>query len=108
MAERFLGWKLPDTVNPDGGIRFEPISNKGLPHEYRHVPVGTNLFDYTQATEMVRHMVEGLPPATEMGIEPLVELLTELKTAKRKLPEALKPTLTHRSITFMEWPEVGR
>jgi hypothetical protein len=61
MANRFLGWRLPESFSPDGGITFDPVSNKGTPYEYRHQPVGTNLFDYTQAVEMVRHMIEGLP-----------------------------------------------
>jgi hypothetical protein len=65
MAEHFLGWRLPDTFNPDGGIKFDPIGNKGSPHEYRHVPVGTNLFSYTEAVEMVRHMVADLPTGND-------------------------------------------
>jgi len=71
MVERFLNWKLPENFNPDGGISFEPVGNKGTPHEYQREPVGTNLFDYTQAEAMVRHMLEGLgevdsqPPADE-------------------------------------------
>jgi len=65
MANRFLGWRLPDTFNPDGGIKFDPIGNKGSPHEYRHVPVGTNLFSYTEAVEMVRHMVADLPTGND-------------------------------------------
>lgn len=65
MAERFLAWKLPENFNPDGGVKFEPYFNveymakQGKP-PMRHEPTGTNLFDYTQAVEMVRHMVEGL------------------------------------------------
>jgi hypothetical protein len=59
MAERFLGWRLPDDFHPDGGVSFCPVGNKGTAHEYRHNPVGTNLFDYTQAEAMVRHMLEG-------------------------------------------------
>lgn len=60
MAERFLGWKLPETFNPDGGVVFRPeyMSPAG---PRRHEPSGTNLFNFTQATEMVRHMAEGLP-----------------------------------------------
>ena len=64
MAERFLGWKLPENFNPDGGIRFTPLANAGMgqyEYRYRRQPTGTNLFDFTQAVEMVRHMVEGLP-----------------------------------------------
>lgn len=61
MAERFLTWKLPVDFNPDAGIAFEPVANKGTAYEYRHQPSGTNLFSYTQALEMVRHMVAELP-----------------------------------------------
>ena len=61
MANRFLVWKIPDSFSPDGGIKLDPIGNKGSAHEYRHQPVGTNLFTYTEAVAMVRHMVEGLP-----------------------------------------------
>lgn len=66
MAERFLGWKLPKSWHPDGGISFEPEFNAeynakhGLPPQRRE-PTGTNLFDYTQAVAMIYHMVEGLP-----------------------------------------------
>lgn len=60
MAERFLGWRLPEGFHPDAGISFEPVFNKGSQYEGRHQPTGTNLFDYTQAVEMVRHMAEGL------------------------------------------------
>lgn len=51
MVERFLAWKLPDEFNPDGGISY----TRGLR------PLGTNLFNYREATEMVEFMVEGLP-----------------------------------------------
>jgi hypothetical protein len=61
MANRFLNWKLPDGFNPDGGISFEKIGNKGTPHEYTREPVGTNLIGYTEAVAMVRHMLEDLP-----------------------------------------------
>lgn len=66
MVQRFLCWKLPTPWHPDGGISFEPEFNveynakRGLP-PHRHEPHGTNLFDYTQAELMVRHMLEGLP-----------------------------------------------
>ena len=60
MVDRFLGWKLPENFNPDGGVTFEKLGNKGTPHEYRHQPSGTNLLDATQATAMVRHMLEGM------------------------------------------------
>ena len=65
MAERFLRWRLPEDFSPDAGISFEPefnkewMAKKGKP-PMRSEPTGTNLFDYRQAIEMVRHMVEGL------------------------------------------------
>jgi hypothetical protein len=61
MTERFLGWRLPENFNPDGGVTFDPVYNKGTQYEGRHQPVGTNLLDYTQAESMVRHMLEGIP-----------------------------------------------
>jgi hypothetical protein len=66
MTERFLSWKLPENFHPDAGISFEPEFNvewnakQGKPPQ-RHNPTGTNLFDYTQAEAMVRHMLDGLP-----------------------------------------------
>ena len=61
MAERFLAWKLPEDFNPDDGISFEPeYTTHPFPTKARRNPTGTNLFSYTQAEAMVRHMVEGL------------------------------------------------
>jgi hypothetical protein len=65
MVDRFLQWRLPEPFQPDGGISFEPYGNKGTPHQYRREPVGTNLFGYTEAEAMVRHMIEGLPQAAD-------------------------------------------
>jgi hypothetical protein len=61
MADRFLQWKLPENFNPDGGISFKKIFNEHTSHPMKHEPVGTNLFDVTQAEEMIRYMVEGMP-----------------------------------------------
>ncbi len=69
MVERFLSWKLPEAFHPDAGISFKPTFNDtpeimaalGLTEPMRHNPTGTNLFDYTQAQAMVRHMAEGMP-----------------------------------------------
>ena len=61
MVDRFLMWKLPTDFGPDGGVSFDPIANKGLQYQYRREPVGTNLFTATQATAMIRHMIDGLP-----------------------------------------------
>lgn len=59
MVERFLQWKLPDNFNPDGGISFKKMYNEHTSHPMKHEPVGTNLFDYTQAEQMVRYMLAG-------------------------------------------------
>jgi len=61
MAEQFLRWKLPENFNPDGGVSFEKVGNAGTQYEYKREPSGTNLFGYTEAVAMVRHMLEGLP-----------------------------------------------
>lgn len=63
MVDQFLGWKLPETFRPDGGITFEPHFNNGTPEGGKHQPVGTNLLDATQAREMVLHMLDRLPDA---------------------------------------------
>lgn len=58
LVDRFLGWKLPENFNPDGGIKFEADAAKKLnPNNARYEPSGTNLFDHQQATAMVRHML---------------------------------------------------
>jgi len=61
MVNRFLSWRLPDTFNPDGGVSFKPTRNEGTPYVGKNEPVGTNLLDATQAEEMVRYLVDGLP-----------------------------------------------
>ncbi len=63
MADRFLASRLPKEFHPDAGISFKPTFNDHMPTPMRHEPSGTNLFDAVQATEMVRHMIEGLPIA---------------------------------------------
>lgn len=61
MVERFLSWKLPADISPDGGLSFTPTYNNGTSTPARHEPTGTNLLGYTQAEAMVRHMLEALP-----------------------------------------------
>lgn len=60
MVERFLGWKLPENFNPDGGISFQREYNQHTAWPAKHEPVGTNLLDYTQAEAMVRYLVDGM------------------------------------------------
>lgn len=62
MVERFLQWKLPENFNPDGGISFERTGNAHRPEwSYKREPTGTNLFDATQAEQMIRYLVDGMP-----------------------------------------------
>ena len=65
MVNRFLAWRLPENFRPDAGISFKPTFNDHLPEPMKHNPIGTNLFDSTQAEAMVRHMIEGLPVLTQ-------------------------------------------
>jgi hypothetical protein len=60
MVNRFLGWRLPKPWNPDNGISYVR-PNYAHPPADHDWPVGTNLFDATQAEAMVRYMLEGLP-----------------------------------------------
>lgn len=61
MVDRFLMWKLPENFRPDDGISFKATYNENTPWPMKHEPMGTNLFDATQAIEMVRFMIEGIP-----------------------------------------------
>ena len=62
MVDRFLGWRLPENFNPDGGISFKKAINEDRPSwPQKNEPTGTNLFDATQAEEMIRYMIEGTP-----------------------------------------------
>ena len=60
MVEQFLGWRLPEDFSPDAGISFKAEFNENTPWPMKHEPFGTNLFNYTQAEAMVRHMIDGL------------------------------------------------
>ena len=62
MVDRFLGWRLPKPWNPDNGISYAR-PNYAHPPADHDWPVGTNLFDATQADAMVRYMIESLPLA---------------------------------------------
>lgn len=61
MVDRFLGWRLPENFNPDGGISFKKNFNENTPYLMKHEPTGTNLLDANQAEEMVRYMIDGMP-----------------------------------------------
>jgi len=62
MTNRFLQWRLPDHFCPDGGISFEADFNQHTAYPAKHTPIGTNLFTVAQAEDMIRHMLDGLPP----------------------------------------------
>lgn len=66
MVSRFLCWRLPANFNPDGGVKFEKEVN-GAPRPEAWWPNGTNVFDADQATAMVRHMIEDMPPFSLSG-----------------------------------------
>lgn len=59
MVNRFLGWRIPSTFNPDAGISYTPPSYAKLGTDTG--PTGTNIFDADQTEAMVRYMLEGLP-----------------------------------------------
>lgn len=66
LVNRFLWWKLPPDFHPDCGIHFDADAAKKMnPKNHRYEPVGTNLLTATQAEAMVRHMIEGMPPAPD-------------------------------------------
>jgi hypothetical protein len=70
MVDRFLEWRLPENFNPDAGISFKPNFNEYTAHPMKHEPTGTNLLDATQAEEMVRYLIDGMP--TEGVLKSLV------------------------------------
>ena len=51
MVTRFLGWKLPQDFNPDGGVTFTPINHPAC------WPIGTNLLTAVQARAMLEHVL---------------------------------------------------
>lgn len=61
MVDRFLGWKLPESFNPDAGISFKRSWQHYTPYS---MPSGTNLLDAPQAEAMVRYLLSGLPVAS--------------------------------------------
>lgn len=67
LVDRFLNWRLPKDFRPDAGISYK---RPNYAPEVDATPSGTNLFSADQATEMVRHMIEGLPTAESMTPQP--------------------------------------
>lgn len=67
MVDKFLAYRFPEDIQPDGGLSIRRVFNEGTPHEFRATPSGTNLLNAAQATDMVRHMIEGLPALPPHG-----------------------------------------
>jgi len=83
MVDRFLRWRLPENFTPDCGIHFDADAAKKLnPVNHQYKPVGTNLFDATQAEAMVRNMVEGIPDGE-------IERLHKIEAAAMALSTAM-------------------
>lgn len=61
-VDRFLGWKLPADFAPDAGISFTRDANPNTPIElqFKHEPIGTNLFTADQAKAMFNHCIGDL------------------------------------------------
>ena len=92
MVDRFLQWKLPNPFRPDNHISFTPSDYQASGvHPW---PSGTNLFDATQATDMVRFMLEGLPDSAEPEAPTAKSsaIALALDQARRKPVEPLKTT----------------
>ncbi|WP_445493171.1 hypothetical protein [Rhodopseudomonas sp. RCAM05734] len=63
LVDRFLNWRLPRDFNPDAGISYSPPLRAIAGPSDSEMPSGTNLFGASQADQMVRHMIEGMPVA---------------------------------------------
>lgn len=72
-VDRFLGWKLPQDFNPDGGISFKPTYNDHLPEPPKNEPIGTNLFTAIQAKAMLEHVFGELIATLQAETEYLTE-----------------------------------
>lgn len=85
ITDRFLGWTLPYNFSPDCGIKFDPDVLKSWPGIW---PMGTNLFDADQATEMVRYILDTKNQATNSEAIPIpVNLINRMDTLKKKADE---------------------
>lgn len=72
MVDRFLGWRLPKSWNPDNGISYKRPNFAHAPAEHDW-PIGTNLFSATEADGMVRHMLEGMPVLSKAEISTRIQ-----------------------------------
>lgn len=56
MAERLMGWPLPKTFSPDGGISFDGRKDDEW-NKNKQWPTGTNLLTHEQAKEMFEYVM---------------------------------------------------
>jgi hypothetical protein len=78
MINRFLQWKLPENFRPDCGIIFDANAAIKLnPNNHKYEPVGTNLFDYEQAKQMLEFVLETTEPKRESGEQKLLVALQD-------------------------------
>jgi hypothetical protein len=111
MVDRFLGWRLPEGFNPDGGISFKKTFNEHTVHPMKHEPSGTNLLDATQAEAMVRNMIDGLPATDRSEVERLKEDLESRMQAwlrQRKLLDAASSEIDTLKTTIAQMREALR
>lgn len=59
LVDRFLGWPLPKTFNPDGGISFKRHFNEHTAHPMEHKPSGTNLLTAVETRTMLEYLLDG-------------------------------------------------
>ena len=52
-VNRFLGWRVPETFAPDGGVKFD----RDYAAKYGR-PTGTNLLDAVQARAMLEYVLD--------------------------------------------------
>lgn len=95
-VNKFLGWKLPDDFNPDGGISFKKEFNEHTEHPMKNEPVGTHLFSAQQAEEMIRYILkDSLSHAYSQGLKKVME---EIENAPNNRINILKKNIAGESI----------
>lgn len=98
MVSRFLGWRLPEDFNPDGGVSFDPAWNGELRYPL-HWPTGTNVFDERQATAMVQHMLVGIGEANSVASGESKRSLAEVSAEIRDLTTRLNAVMSEAVAT---------
>ena len=103
IVDRFLCWKLPENFRPDCGIEFDRDKYVRLnPINRPFEPVGTNLFDRTQATTMVEHIAGQEIDALTARIAELEADATRWREVAGELAGALGEAFQHGEIMTSE------